>query len=275
VAFVRAESTRPFAGHPDGSPLPWPKWGDYLRQVTCVVSFFAIGLMISPVCAVLSRCFGTRIPSSTGQTIIRGLFKGWLWFSGRIGVFQIEFPDAEKLQHLRGTVLAPNHPSLIDAVILLSIVPHTVCIMRADLIESPFLGGAARLARFVPNDKGPALIRQGMEKLQAGENLLIFPEGTRTSTLAINPFKKGFALIAKKTGASIQTVLIERRGRHLSKGFSLFSPGKLPFQFRLRLGQLVQPDPGESPQQLAARLEDYFRDRLENTGEDLLIRDRS
>jgi 1-acyl-sn-glycerol-3-phosphate acyltransferase len=275
MAFVRAESTRPLAGHPDGSSLPWPKWGDYLKQMTSAVSFFAIGLMVSPVCALLSRCFGTRIPSSTGQTIIRGLFKGWLWFSCRIGVFEIEFPEAEKLQHLRGTVLAPNHPSLIDAVIILSVVPHTVCIMRANLIESPFLGGAARLAGFVPNDKGPALIRRGMEKLEGGENLLIFPEGTRTSTLAINPFKNGFALIAKKTGASIQTVLIERRGRYLSKGVSLFSPGRIPFRFRLRLGQLIRADSGESAQQLAARLEEYFRGRLENTGEDLRILDPS
>ena len=64
-----------------------------------------------------------------------------------------------------------------------------------------------------------------MEKLEGGENLLIFPEGTRTSALAINPFKNGFALIAKKTGASIQTVFIEREGRYLSKGFlSLLLP---------------------------------------------------
>ena len=243
-----------------------------MKQVFCVVSFFAIGLMVSPLCALLSQCFGSRIPSSVGQRLIRGLFKGWLWCSCRIGVFDIHFPEAEKLRDLRGTVLAPNHPSLIDAVILLSIIPRTVCIMRANLIESPFLGGAARLAGFVPNDKGPALIRQGMEKLEAGENLLIFPEGTRTDVQAINPFKNGFALIAKKTGACIQTVFIEREGRYLSKGVSLFAPCQIPIRFRLHLGQVIHAGSGESAQQLSARLERYFREHLENTGEDIRLR---
>ena len=181
------------------------------------------------------------------------------------------FPKRNSFGSFAGTLLAPNHPSLIDAVILLSIVPRTVCIMRASLIESPFLGGAARLAGFVPNDKGSALIRQGVTKLEAGENLLIFPEGTRTGTQAINPFKNGFALIAKKTGASIQTVFIEREGRYLSKGVSLFAPSQIPIRLRLHLGQVVHAGPGETAQQLSARLELYFREHLENTGEDVRL----
>ncbi len=168
-------------------------------------------------------------------------------------------------------MLAPNHPSLIDAVILLSIVPNTVCIMRASLIESPFLGGAARLAGFVPNDKGPALIRHGIDKIRAGENLLIFPEGTRTVAQAINSFKHGFALIAKKTDAPIQTVFIEREGRYLSKGIALLSFARPPFRFRLHLGELFRAAPDESAQQLSARLERYFREHLENTGEDIRL----
>jgi len=268
---ARAESPPPLAEHLAARSFSLRACWGYLRQVFCVALFFGIGLAVSPLCALLSRCFGSRIPSSAGQCLIRGLFRGWLRFSCRIGVFDIHFPEAERLRNIRGTVLAPNHPSLIDAVILLSIVPSTVCIMRANLIESPFLGGAARLAGFVPNDKGPALIRQGMEKLQAGENLLIFPEGTRTETQAINPFKNGFALIAKKTGASIQTVFIEREGRYLSKGVSLFAFSRLPFRFRLHLGQVIHTAPEESAQQLSARLELYFREHLENTGEDIRL----
>jgi 1-acyl-sn-glycerol-3-phosphate acyltransferase len=268
---VRAESPPPIAEHVSARAFSLTGCWGYAKQIFCIFVFFGVGFVVSPPCALLSRCFGGRIPPSVGQGLIRGLFRFWLWLSSRIGVFDIQFPEAEELRKLRGTVLAPNHPSLIDAVILLSIVPRTVCIMRANLIESPFLGGAALLAGFVPNDRGPALIRQGIEKLQAGENLLIFPEGTRTAKQAINPFKHGFALIAKKTGASIQTVFIERKGRYLSKGASLFSFAKPPFQFRLHLGRLVQPAPEESPQQLSARLELYFREHLENTGDDIRL----
>jgi 1-acyl-sn-glycerol-3-phosphate acyltransferase len=269
---ARAESPPPLTEHLAEQTFSLKAYWGYLKQLFCVLSFFGIGLVVSPLCALFSRCFGARMPPSAGQRLIRGLFKDWLSFSVRIGVFDIQFPEAESLRHIRGTVLAPNHPSLIDAVILLAVVPRTVCIMRANLIKSPFLGGAAHLAGFVPNDRGPALIRQGMEKLQAGENLLIFPEGTRTATQAINPFKNGFALIAKKTGAPIQTVFIEREGRFLSKGVSLFAFGRPPFRLRLHLGGLIQAAPEESAQQLSARLELYFREHLENTGADIRLR---
>ena len=272
---ARAESPPPIAEHLSARSFSLSGCWGYAKQVFCIVFFFGVGIAVSPPCALLSHCFGSRIPASAGQRLIRGLFRFWLRMSCRLGVFDIQFPEAEKLRNIRGTVLAPNHPSLIDAVILLSIVPSTVCIMRAKLIESPFLGGAARLAGFVPNDRGPALIRQGIEKLQAGENLLIFPEGTRTAAQAINPFKHGFALIAKKTGASIQTVFIEREGLYLSKGVSLLSFAKPPFRFRLHLGRLVHAAPEESPQQLSARLELYFREHLENTGEDIRLRQPS
>ena len=272
---ARVESPPPVAGHVSPRSFSLPGCWGYLKQLSCVLSFFGIGLVVSPLCALLSRCFRDQIPPAYGQRLIRGLFKGWLRVSCRIGVFDIRFPEAEKLRSIRATVLAPNHPSIIDAVILLSIVPSTVCIMRAKLIESPFLGGAARLAGFVPNDRGPALIRHGIEKIQAEENLLIFPEGTRTATQAINSFKNGFALIAKKTGAPIQTVFIEREGLFLSKGISLLSFARPPFRFRLHLGQLFHAAPDESPQQLSARLERYFREHLENTGEDIRLVRRS
>ncbi len=241
----------------------------YLRQIISLWSFFGIGLVVSPISALLVTLFGRHIPISTGQGMIRWLFANWLKASIRLGVFEISIPEIEKLRSLRGTIISPNHPSLLDAVIILSIVPRTVCIMRTGLSSSPFLGGAARLAGFVTNDNGPALIRQGVEKIAAGENLLIFPEGTRTLTEPVNHFKNGFALIAAKSGAPIQPVLIERESPFLGKGYPLMKKTKMPFRYRLHLGEVVHVSHGERAQQTSADLEEYFRERLENTGESI------
>lgn len=240
---------------------------DYLKQQFSVFTFFATGLLVSPPCFLLSVFFGRKIPAERGQALIRWLFSTWLKMSVRIGVFDIQFPEMDKLRDQRGVIIAPNHPTMLDAVILLSIVPRTVCIMRASLNNSPFLGGAARLARFVTNDSGPALIRQGVEKLHQRENLLIFPEGTRTVSGAVNPFKNGFALIAVKADAPIQTVFIEREASYLGKGVSLFAPTPLPIRYRIHLGEVVRAREGEHAQELAARMEEYFRAHLTNTGE--------
>jgi 1-acyl-sn-glycerol-3-phosphate acyltransferase len=268
---AQAESSSPLARRLASNSRSLQTSWDYLKQIFSLALFFGVGLLVSPICALVCRCFGSRVPPAVGQRLIRGLFKVWLRFSSWIGVFEISFAEAGQLRDLRGTILAPNHPSLVDAVILLSIVPRTVCIMRANLMKSAVFGGTARLAGFVPNDTGSALIRQGVKKIEAGENLLIFPEGTRTESEAINPFKKGFALIAKRTGAPIQTVFIEHEGRYLSKGVSLFSRSQLPIRFRLHLGEVFHAESTESAQHLSGRLERYFREHLENTGGEIRL----
>ncbi len=240
---------------------------NYFRQLSVLGLFGFLGLSSSLVCTVILKFSADKIPASAGLGLMRGLFVNWLKFSIGIGVFDIQFPDAHKLANLRGTIVAPNHPSMVDAVLLLTAVPHAVCIMRAGLQQNPLLGGTARMARFITNDRGPALIREGIEKLGQGKNLLIFPEGTRTRDDAVNSFKEGFALIAVKAAAPIQTILIEREELYLAKGVSLFAQARLPIRLRIHLGELIRPAPYESAHELSNRLETYFRTRLVNTGE--------
>ncbi len=199
---------------------------DYVRQVTAIFLFIVTGLVVCPACILLRKAAGKSLRPASGQHLIHWLFRNWLKVSTALGAFDIQIDDAEKLSNLRGTIIAPNHPSELDAIYLLSFIPNAVCVMRASLMQRSYLGGAARMAGYITNDQGPTLVREGIEKIRAGENLLIFPEGTRTRAQAVNPFKHGFALIATKTGAPIQTVLIEQEGRYLSKEFPLFSPAR-------------------------------------------------
>lgn len=264
---ARVESHPPLAERREASSFSL--WA-YTRQISCLLRFFGTGLFVSPVCLLLSKV--TRIPNSAGQDLIRWLFSNWLRFAIRIGVFEVTIADEEKLRAIRGTIVAPNHPSILDAIFLLSVMPRTVCVMRANLVNDIFMGGAARLAGYVPNDRGSALVRHGVDKISAGENLLIFPEGTRTREGAINSFKHGFALIATKTGAPIQTILIEREGRYLSKGVSLFTYARPPYRFRIHLGEVTHAAADESAHELSARLERYFQAHLENTGTDIRLK---
>lgn len=266
MATVRAETMPPLPTIPE-LPKSWFLRGwNYFRQMTVLLSFFAIGLFVSPLCALLVTLSGDSLPGAFGQALIRHLFRFWTICSIRLGVFDISFPEADELSQVRGVILAANHPTVMDAVILLATVPRSVCIMRASLINNPCLGGAARLARFVANDRGPTLIRQGMEKIHNRENLLIFPEGTRTVSEAVNPFKQGFALVATKSGAPIHTIFIERDGRYLGKGISFFAASPLPIRYRLHLGKVFHPQLEESAQELTSRMEEYFHDHLQNTG---------
>lgn len=264
---VRAESSAPAAENAGTFPLSPGYWWAYLRQIFILGSFFGIALTVSLICGLLALIFGKRIPPAAPQAVIRGLFRGWLRVAHLTGVFRISFPEASKIASLRGAIIAPNHPSILDAVLLLAVVPKTVCVVRAALNDNVCLGGAAKLSGFVANDGGPVLIRQGVEKIEQGDNLLIFPEGTRTQTDAINAFKKGFALIAVKTGAPIQTIFIERDAEYLGKGVSLLARTPLPITYRVHVGEVIRAEENESAQQLSARLHRYFSAHLERHGE--------
>jgi len=244
---------------------------DYFRQMITLGFFFLLKVLLGPPCALLAWAFGKRIPAVVGQKLVRAACCLWLGSARALGTIIVEYPE-EDLSNLRGTIVAPNHPSLIDAMILLAILPRTICVMRADLAMNPILGGLPLLAGHVPNDSGHILVRSGIEKIRGGENILIFPEGTRTRNQPVNAFKKGFALISAKVNAPIQTVLIEREGLYLSKQCSLFKAARLPVRYRVRLGEVLRPEEGERAQELSLRVEQYFRDRIVNTGEDIRLR---
>ena len=146
--------------------------------------------------------------------------------------------------------------------------------MRAGLIRNPCMTGAAWIADYIKNDRGSGLIRQCQKKIISGDNLLIFPEGTRTRAQArgVNPFKSGFALAAVLTGAPIQTVFIERSGVYLGKGTSLAAAARIPIEMTISVGDVFHALPGESAKELSARLEAYFRERLANTEDGIRLR---
>ena len=251
----------------------WREVRNYALQVASLAIFFGGGLVITIISPVIRLTLG-RDRSLRGQKFIRAVFSGFAWWLRRTRLFRLRFEGCDRLEGLQGTIVAPNHPSLLDAIFLIAVVPRAVCIMRADLMRNPCFAGAAWLAGYITNDRGVDLIRQCRHKLAAGDNLLIFPEGTRTRAHAhgVNPFKSGFALVAVLSGAPIQTVLIEHSGVYLGKETNLAAAARIPIEVNIRLGEVFHAEVGESAKELAARLEIYFRTRLANTENSICLR---
>jgi 1-acyl-sn-glycerol-3-phosphate acyltransferase len=157
-------------------------------------------------------------------------------------------------------VIAANHPTMLDAVMLISRLPRVVCITKAALWDSLFLGGGIRLAGYVRNDAPLTMIRDAAAAIRKGSQLMIFPEGSRTSAPPVDPMHRGFAVMAKAARAPVQTVLIEAENPYLSKSWPLLRPPILPLVFRVRLGRRFEV--GADPQAFVERLEAYFRAEL-------------
>jgi len=122
------------------------------------------------------------------------------------------------------------------------------------------MGGGSRFAGYIRNDSALDMVRLAAQELREGRPLLVFPEGTRTRQPPINPFKGGFALIAKQARAPIQTVFIETNSPFLSKGWPLLKMPVFPLVYRARLGKrfTVEGD----VKTFVRELENYYRQEL-------------
>jgi len=198
--------------------------------------------------------------------LIHRTFQLYLGMLKGLGVLTVTVTDVRKLESLEGQLIVANHPTLLDVVLLMAVVPQVQCIIKHELWNSRYLGGVMRRAGYIRNDMpAEALIPACKEALGAGSNLLIFPEGTRTRPGEPVRFHRGFANIALLTGAPIQTVSIHCEPLVLTKGEPWYRIPRRRPHFRVALGEHLdtpkllhyQQRPLEA-RQLVRRLEAYY-----------------
>ncbi|MFD0912682.1 lysophospholipid acyltransferase family protein [Methylophilus luteus] len=180
--------------------------------------------------------------------------------------------DLSELDALRNDeplIIAPNHPCLLDAVMIISRLPNIACVMKSELMNNVFLGAGARLARYIRNEPIRQMVMQATRDFKTGSHLLLFPEGTRTVQQPVNALKGSIALIAQKAKVPVQTVIIETDSPFLSKGWSLFRKPAMPISYRVRLGKRFSPP--ENTHRFMEELEQYFRDVLKQDTADMAV----
>jgi len=187
-------------------------------------------------------------------------FRIYLGALARIGACRFDLSALDALRDQGPLIIAPNHPCLLDAPMVISRLPNMACIMKADIVDNVFLGAGARLAGYIRNDAQLSMVRQAVAELKNGSHLLVFPEGTRTTRWPVNPCKGTTALISSRSKAPIQTVFIETDSPYLSKGWRLFRRPTMPITYRIRLGRRF--DPPDKAGLFTEELERYFIDEL-------------
>ena len=226
----------------------------------CLLSFGLITLSGCFVCMIIGWVVPRAKGMPIGRRMIRGAFCLYLRLCDALGTIHTDLSALDVLNDEPGLILAPNHPSVIDVVLINSRLSNVCCLMKVGLMDSPFLGAGARLAGYVPNDSFKAAVRASAADIRAGGQLLIFPEGTRTETRPINTLKGGFALISREAACPIQTLIIESNTGYLGKGWSIFKVPELPLRFSVRLGKRFPAT--ENVATTVAELDAYFRAEL-------------
>jgi 1-acyl-sn-glycerol-3-phosphate acyltransferase len=218
------------------------------------------GLIYTAVGPLLYLLLPRRIGAALGQRVMMVLFRFFVGLLQRLGLARCDLRALDALRTGPPTLIVSNHPTYLDAMLVVSRLPNVVCIMKADVLANPFLGGGAKLAGYIPADAPKEMIRAAVEALRGGRHVLFFPEGTRTVQQPVNPFRSGFALIARLAEAPVQSVLIEADSPYMRKGWPLLRMPDFPLVYRVRLGERFPPR--ADARALVADLEDHFRREL-------------
>jgi len=187
-------------------------------------------------------------------------FRGYLATMETLGAWRLDLTALDALKDAGPLIIAPNHPCLLDAPLVVSRLPNAVCVMKGPLVGNFFLGPAARLAGYVMNDSLMRLITRAGDELRGGGQLLLFPEGTRTAGGAVGPFTVAVAALSLRTRVPVQTVIIETDSTFLGKGSSYLARPGMPITYRARLGRRFEPP--EDARAFTYELESYFSSEL-------------
>lgn len=200
-------------------------------------------------------------------------FRFYVWAIGVLGAYRLDLAALRALRDAPAMVLAPNHPSIIDALLIIAHEPRVACVMKSSLMNNVFLGAGARLARYIRHDSPRRMIHEAVAELRRGGIVLLFPEGTRTTRAPINELQGGVGLIAKEAGVPVQTLIIETDSPYLSKGWPLFKRPALPVNYRMRLGRRFEAP--ADVREFRAELTRYLRTELGSAAQNQWIEARA
>lgn len=230
---------------------------EHLAMVVGLGSLALLCLIWLPFAMVLHWLLPRRLGQRIGRFMVSLGFRLYLRILTTFCACRLDLSALDRLRGDGPLIVAANHPSLLDAVLIVSRLPNAICIMKSSLMDNPLLGAAARLARYVRNDGALPMIARSRDALAEGAQLVMFPEGSRTQRFPLDPFTPSVGLIARRSGVAVQTVFLEFSTPYLGKHWPLFRHPKLPLHCRARLGQRFEAAHDHTA--MTQELEAYFR----------------
>lgn len=232
------------------------------------------GLLLRLMVFPLLQLIPGRYRMHACKAALRYSFVGLIHLLRLLGVLSFDLKNRQLLER-QGLLIISNHPSLLDVVFLIAWVKNVDCVIKASLWHNPCMKGPIQTCRFILNQGGEQLIERCRQSLAADNNLILFPEGTRSVPGKPLQFQRGVAHLCLRTPSQKLTpILIRVEPPMLVKGEPWYRvpPVKPHFRFDvlpdldLQAERLQSLEPSLASRQLTQTLQHFFSGELTRHG---------
>lgn len=196
--------------------------------------FFYIGAaIISFVVFPLIERF-TKDKRTKYAKVVYHSWRGFVRYLAKVGVLKLNVENVEQLNNIKNKIIVSTHPSYIDILILMSLIPKSTCFVKEGLAHDFVMKNIIDKI-FIPSGlELDEMQRITKDYLDDGFNVVVFPSGIRHRRNEYPKIKKGTALIAMNANKDIIPIEMFTDYDFLQIGQSVLDVGDKPVTYTIR-----------------------------------------
>lgn len=173
----------------------------YIRSILAVFCFFIFGIG-----AVILNFLLFPFIKNNKELCSDIIHNTWRFFVNLMMFLKLFRLDVKNLEKIENKVIVSTHPSFIDIVILIALIPRSTCFVKKELAHNPILKNLVT-SIFITNEvELDELKSESKKMLDRGFNVIIFPSGIRHRRDEFPKIRKGASLVALNAGKNIVPV---------------------------------------------------------------------
>lgn len=163
-----------------------------------------IGIIIIPISTLFLKDLEHR------KFCANVVHKSWKFFSKLLcKLGSIKIIANGNYKDIKGSVIVANHPSLLDIVLLIGLIPNCLCLAKKELLKNPIMHNIVKYLYIINDVDLEEFQNETKKALENGFNIIIFPTGTRTLPDEELKIHKGSAQIAINANVDIIPITIK------------------------------------------------------------------
>ncbi len=175
----------------------------YIRSILAVFCFFIFGIG-----AVILNFLLFPFIKNNKELCSDIIHNTWRFFVNLMMFLKLFRLDVKKLEKIENKVIVSTHPSFIDIVILIALIPRSTCFVKKELAHNPILKNLVT-SIFITNEvELDELKSESKKMLDRGVNVIIFPSGIRHRRDEFPKIRKGASLVALNAGKNIVPIKV-------------------------------------------------------------------